>query len=74
MSLFLVLVFVAAALAVLATLAMGLINLTKSGTGAEGETQRAIKSNKLMQQRVIFQAVAIGALAIILLIALGGKG
>jgi hypothetical protein len=74
MSIFAVLVFVAAGIAVLVTLAMGLVNLTKAGTDADGEAARALRSNKLMQQRVIFQAIAIGALALLLFVALASKG
>ena len=74
MNLFLVLVFVAAGIAVLATLAMGLVNLAKTRdddlTG-QGPSERALKSNKLMRQRVMFQAIAIGVLALILFIAMG---
>jgi hypothetical protein len=72
MTLFAVLLFVAAGIAVLATLAMGLVNLAKTqpdeGEGP-GPSERALRSNKLMRQRILFQALAIGALAIILLIA-----
>lgn len=74
MNLFLVLVFIAAGIAVLATLAMGLVNLAKTRdddlTG-QGPSERALKSNKLMRQRVMFQAIAIGVLALILFIAMG---
>ncbi len=73
MTLFLVLVFVAAGIAVLATLAMGLINLARAGSNPEGEAARMLKSQKLMQQRVILQGVAIAALAIILLIAMTSR-
>lgn len=74
MNVFLVLVFVAAGIAVLATLAMGLVNLARTRdddlTG-QGPSERALKSNKLMRQRVMFQAIAIGVLALILFIAMG---
>jgi uncharacterized protein YqhQ len=76
MNVFLVLVFIAAGLAVLATLAMGLVNLAKSNDANEqgpGPSERALKSNKLMQQRVMFQAIAIGALALIFVVALASK-
>ena len=72
MTLFLVLVFIAAGIAVLATLAMGLVNLTRNGPqDAEGPqpSPRSIRSNQLMQQRVLFQGIAIAALALILLFA-----
>ncbi|MBO9713032.1 HIG1 domain-containing protein [Sphingomonas sp.] len=74
MQIFLVLVFIAAGIAVLATLAMGLVNLTKMssadlmGTG-DAPTERALKSNKLMRQRILFQGIGIGVLALILLAA-----
>jgi multisubunit Na+/H+ antiporter MnhB subunit len=72
MTLFAVLLFVAAGIAVLATLAMGLVNLAKTDTNegaGPGPDERALRSNKLMRQRIIFQGVAIAALAIIILIA-----
>ena len=70
MTIFAVLLFVAAGIAVLATLAMGLVNLAKAGTGdADAETARALKSNKLMRQRIMFQAIAIGALALLFIFA-----
>lgn len=70
MTLFLVLVFIAAGIAVLATLAMGLVNLARTGTeGGAGPSERALKSNKLMRQRILFQIIAIAALALIMLFA-----
>jgi heme O synthase-like polyprenyltransferase len=77
MTLFLVFVFVAAALAVLATLAMGLVNLARTrddDANGTGPSERALKSQKLMRQRVLIQGVAIGVLALILAIAAASKG
>ena len=68
MGIFAVLLFVAAGIAVLATLAMGLVNLAKSHPSEAdqpGASERALRSNKLMRQRILFQAIAIGALAIL---------
>lgn len=76
MTLFLVLVFIAAGLAVLATLAMGLVNLARTAAddaSGEGPSKRALKSNKLMRQRILFQGIAIGALALIMVIAMASQ-
>jgi hypothetical protein len=72
MGIFAVLLFAAAGVAVLATLAMGLVNLAKSNTSEAdlpGASERALKSNKLMRQRIIFQGIAIAALALLFLFA-----
>ena len=72
MNIFAVLLFVAAGIAVLATLAMGLVNLAKSNPSEAdlpGASERALKSNKLMRQRILFQGIAIAALALLFLFA-----
>ncbi|WP_404336318.1 twin transmembrane helix small protein [Sphingomonas sp. MMS12-HWE2-04] len=72
---FLALLLVAAILAVLVVLIRGLVNMagtTRADLEGEGPSERALKSNKLMQQRILLQAVAIAIIAIILLM-LSGK-
>ena len=76
MALFLILAGVAAMLATLFVLIKGLVNMagtTSQDLEGEGPSPRALKSNKLMQQRIIFQAIAIGFFAI-LLFAFAAKG
>ncbi len=66
---FLAILFVAAALATLFILIKGLVNMaqtTSQDLEGEGPSERALKSQKLMQQRIMFQAIAIGLAAIIL--------
>jgi hypothetical protein len=46
---------------------------TSSDLEGEGPSDRALRSNKLMQQRILFQAAAIGIIALILLI-MSSKG
>jgi hypothetical protein len=73
MTLFAVLLFIAAGIAVLATLAMGLVNLARTAdddTRGPGPSERALRSNKLMRQRILFQALAIGAIAILFVVAM----
>lgn len=72
MSLFLILLLVAVILAVVFVLIKGLVNMaqtTREDLEGEGPSDRAIRSNKLMQQRIMLQALAIGLIAIILLFA-----
>jgi hypothetical protein len=69
---FLALLLVAAILAVVFVLIRGLVNMAGTTTAdleGDGPSERAIKSNKLMQTRILLQAVAIGLIAIILLFA-----
>lgn len=76
MNLFLVLLLVAVILAVLFVLIRGLVNMagtTQADLEGEGPSERALKSNKLMQQRILLQALAIGLIAIILLFASAGS-
>ena len=72
MTLFLSLLLVAAILAVVVVLIRGLVNMaqtTPEDLEGEGPSQRALRSNKLMQTRILLQAVAIGLIALILLFA-----
>ncbi|MBO9621860.1 MAG: twin transmembrane helix small protein [Sphingomonas sp.] len=76
MNLFLVLLLVAVILAVVVVLIKGLVNMaqtTQADLEGEGPSDRAIRSNKLMQQRILLQAVAIGLIAVILLFASAGS-
>ena len=71
MTLFLILLIAAAMLATLFMLIRGLVNMAGTTTAeleGEGPSQRAMQSNKLMQGRIIFQAIAIALIAILLAI------
>ncbi|NYT42527.1 twin transmembrane helix small protein [Sphingomonas sp. R-74633] len=69
---FLAILLVAAMFATLFILIKGLVNMAGTtsqdleGQG-DGPSPRALKSQKLMQQRILFQAIAIGIIAIILM-------
>jgi hypothetical protein len=71
---FLAFLLLAAMGATLFILIKGLVNMAQTtsqdleGTG-DGPSPRALKSQKLMQQRILFQAVAIAVIAIILIMA-----
>ncbi|WP_448662279.1 twin transmembrane helix small protein [Sphingomonas sp. CJ20] len=70
--LFLAILLVAAVAAVIFVLIRGLVNMagtTTTDLEGEGPSERALKSNKLMQQRVLLQGVAIAIIALILMIA-----
>lgn len=72
MNLFLVLVLLAVMLAVVFVLVKGLVNMaqtTQADLEGEGPSERSIRSNKLMQQRILLQALAIGIIAVLLLFA-----
>jgi hypothetical protein len=61
-------------LATLFFLIRGLINMagtTSQDLEGPGPSERALKSNKLMQKRIMFQGIAIGIIALILLFASG---
>jgi Hypoxia induced protein conserved region len=69
---FLAVLFLAAMLATLFFLIKGLVTMAGTTTQdleGDGPSERALRSNKLMQKRILFQAVAIGVAALILLIA-----
>ena len=69
---FLAILLLAAMLATLFFLIRGLVNMagtTSSDLEGPGPSERALKSNKLMQKRIMFQAIAIGVIALILLFA-----
>ena len=76
MSLFLLLLGVAAMLATLFVLIKGLVNMagmTDADLSGDGPSARQLKSNKLMQQRIYFQGAALLIFAI-LLFSLAGRG
>ena len=78
MLLFLSILLVAAVLAVLFVLVKGLVNMAgvtraEMEDSGEGPSPRALKSNKLMQQRILLQGGAIAVIALILMIASAGR-
>ncbi len=71
---FLAFLLLAAMFATLFILIKGLVNMAQTTSQdleqtGDGPSPRALKSQKLMQQRILFQAVAIGVIAIILIMA-----
>jgi hypothetical protein len=69
---FLAALLLAAMAAVVFVLVKGLVNMAQTTTAdleGEGPSERAIRSNKLMQQRILLQAVAIAIIALILVFA-----
>jgi hypothetical protein len=75
MKLFLILLLVAAMIATLVALIRGIVSFLrvteadlKSG---DGPSASAMRSNKMMQQRILFQGVAILIVALLLLLASG---
>jgi uncharacterized membrane protein len=77
---FLAILLVAAMFATLFILIRGLVNMAgttsqdlEAQSQGDGPSPRALKSQKLMQQRILLQAVAIGVAAIILF-AMSAKG
>ena len=72
---FLVILLIAAMLATVAALVRGIVTFLQNasaearGTG-EGPSEAALKSNKMMQMRIFFQAIAI--LIIVLLLVMAG--
>jgi|GEM_PF-688136 len=75
---FLAFLLLAAMFATLFVLIKGLVNMAQTtsqdleGTG-DGPSPRALKSQKLMQQRILFQAIAIAVIALILIM-MSAKG
>ncbi|MEG3181214.1 twin transmembrane helix small protein [Sphingomonas sp. LT1P40] len=73
MKIFLILLLIAAMIATVVALVRGIVSFLKvteedlkNGTGP---SQAALKSNKMMQQRILFQGVAIAIVALLLLMA-----
>ena len=74
--LFLAILLLAAMGATLFVLIKGLVNMAGTTTQdleGDGPSERALKSNKLMQQRILLQGGAIAIIAIILML-LSAKG
>ncbi|MFA6116313.1 MAG: twin transmembrane helix small protein [Sphingomonas sp.] len=73
MNTFLIILLIAAMLATVAMLVRGLVIFLMSASaeakGEKGPSSSALKSNKAMQYRIFFQAIAIALVAIILLLA-----
>ncbi|QQV77264.1 twin transmembrane helix small protein [Sphingomonas aliaeris] len=77
MSIFLILLLVAAMIAVVVVFVRGLVVFLANATeeaknGGTGPSASALKSNKMMQYRIFFQAIAI--VIVVLLLMLAGKG
>ena len=73
MKLFLVLLLVAAMIATVVALVRGIIAFLRTTEadlkGGTGPSASALKSNRMMQQRILFQGVAIAIVALLLLMA-----
>ncbi|MBR0552468.1 twin transmembrane helix small protein [Stakelama marina] len=74
MTTFLVILLIGAMLATVAALIRGIVTFLKSSSeevrGGEGPSASSIKSNKMMQARILFQALAI-VIVVLLLFAAG---
>lgn len=74
MNTFLAILLVAAMIATLVALVRGIVSFLQESTaqvkGGEGPSQAALKSNRMMQQRIFFQAIAI-LIVVVLLFAAG---
>jgi hypothetical protein len=73
MLLFLAILLVAAVFATLFVLIKGLVNMAGAteaelGESGDGPSARALRSNKLMQQRILLQGGAIAIIALILML------
>lgn len=74
MNTFLVLLLIAAMIAVVVALIRGIVSFLAQGAAEvrdEGPSDQALKSNKMMQARVLFQAIAI--LIVVVLLFLSGR-
>lgn len=76
MKLFLILLLIAAMIATVVALVRGIITFLRVTEAdlkdGNGPSASALKSNKMMQQRILFQALAI-VVVVILLATVGGK-
>ena len=75
MMLFLVLLLIAAMIATLVALVRGIVSFlmaTKADLEGTGPSAASLRSNKMMQARIFFQALAI--VVIVLLLMLSGRG
>lgn len=79
MSTFLVLLLIAAMIATVVALVRGIVAFLKNteadlkGEG-DGPSEASLRSNRMMQQRIIWQAVAILIAALLLFMFSGGRG
>ena len=75
MNTFLALLLVAAMIATVVALVRGIVSFLQEGMAqvknGEGPTPAALKSNKMMQMRIFFQALAI--LIVVLILFLAGR-
>ncbi|MBJ6122880.1 twin transmembrane helix small protein [Sphingomonas mollis] len=74
MNTFLIILLIAAMIATVVALVRGVIAFLQDSTAevrGEGPTRAALKSNRMMQQRIFFQAGAI--LIVVLIFALAGQ-
>lgn len=72
MQTFLVLLLIAAMIATVVALVRGIVNFLQNAgkdVHGEGPSEASLRSNKLMQRRIQFQALAIAIIAILLLLA-----
>ncbi|MEP9401727.1 twin transmembrane helix small protein [Sphingomonas sp. VNH70] len=72
MNTFLVLLLIAAMIAVVVALVRGIVSFLAEGSAqvrGEGPSEQSLKSNKMMQARVLFQAIAILIVVVILFLA-----
>ncbi|MDV3458763.1 twin transmembrane helix small protein [Sphingomonas sp. HF-S4] len=76
MTFFLAALLIAAMLAVVFVLIKGLVNMaqtTSQDLEGEGPSERSLRSQKLMQQRILLQGVAIAIIAILLMMVSAGS-
>lgn len=73
MKLFLILLLIAAMIATVVALVRGIITFLRVTEadlkGGNGPSASALKSNRMMQQRILFQGIAIAIVAVLLLMA-----
>lgn len=73
MKLFLILLLIAAMIATVVALVRGIIAFLRTTEAdlkaGNGPSASALKSNKMMQQRILFQGIAIAIVAVLLLMA-----
>jgi hypothetical protein len=75
MSTFLILLLVAAMIATVVALVRGIVSFlrtTEADLNGTGPSASSLKSNKMMQARIFFQAIAI--VIVVLILVLAGKG
>ncbi|GGO96216.1 twin transmembrane helix small protein [Stakelama pacifica] len=75
MQLFLILCLIAAMIATVVALIRGIVTFLQTSEAelhGDGPSESSIKSNKMMQARILFQAVAV-LIAVLLLVSVGGS-